>query len=61
MGIQNENQMSRTIKKKKTGAKAISHSCRNNGPCGWCFGNRMYKHLKRMINGNTNNTEQDSV
>jgi hypothetical protein len=49
--------MSRTIKQKKTGAKAVSHQCRNNGPCPYCFGNRMYKHLKRMINGKTNNTE----
>lgn len=53
--------MSRTIKKKKTGAKAVSHSCRNNGTCPVCFGNRMYKHLKRMINGNTDNTEQSTV
>jgi hypothetical protein len=61
MGIQNENQMSRTVKKKLTGAKAVSHQCRNNGTCPVCFGNRMYKNLKRMFNGNTNNTEQDSV
>ena len=61
MGIQNENQMSRTIKKKLTGAKAVSHSCRNNGPCGWCLNNRMYKNLKRMIYGNTDNTEQNTV
>jgi|Laugrespbdmm15sn_2_1035079.scaffolds.fasta_scaffold92668_1 hypothetical protein len=53
--------MSRTIKKKLTGAKAVSHQCRNNGTCPVCFGNRMYKNLKRMFNGNTNNTEQDSV
>ena len=54
--------MSRTIKKKLTGAKAVSHSCRNNGTCPVCFGNRMYKHLKRMINyGNTDNTEQGTV
>ena len=41
--------MSRTFKKKKTGAKAVSHSCRNNGTCPWCYGNRMYKHLKSSI------------
>jgi hypothetical protein len=52
--------MSRTTKKKLTGAKAVSHQCRNNGICPYCFGNRMYKHLKRMINydwNRTNNTE----
>ena len=56
--------MSRTIKKKLTGAKAVSHQCRNNGPCPWCFGNRMYKHLKKIINyerTRTDNTEQDTV
>ena len=53
--------MSRTIKKKLTGAKAVSHSCRNNGPCGWCLSNRMYKNLKRMIYGDTDNTEQSTV
>ena len=53
--------MSRTIKQKKTGGKAVSHQCRNHGTCPVCFGNRMYKHLKRMINGKTNNTEQDTV
>ena len=53
--------MSRTIKQKKTGAKAVSHSCRNNGTCPYCFGNRMYKHLKRMMNGKTDNTEQGTV
>ena len=52
--------MSRAIKKKLTGAKAVSHQCRNNGSCPWCFGNRMYKHLKKMINyewTRTNTTE----
>ena len=49
--------MSRTVKKKLTGAKAVSHQCRNNGPCPYCFGNRMYKHLKRMIYEKSNNTE----
>lgn len=42
--------MSKTIKKNKTGAKAISHQCRNNGTCPWCYSNRMYKHLKRIFN-----------
>lgn len=37
--------MSRTIKQKK---KAIAKSCRNNGSCPYCQGNRMHKHKKRM-------------
>ena len=49
--------MSRTKKKKFTGAKAVSRQCRNNGSCPHCRKNRLYKHLKRMINGKTNNTE----
>ena len=47
--------MSRTIKQKKTGAKAVSHQCRNNGSCPWCYGNRMYKHLKRIFKYGTDN------
>ena len=47
--------MSRTVKKKKTGAKAVSHQCRNNGTCPWCYGNRMYKHLKRLFKYGTDN------
>lgn len=49
--------MSRTIKHKYTKSKAIDKQCRNNGCCKWCLGNRMYKHLKRMINEKTNNTQ----
>lgn len=52
--------MSRTIKKKLTGAKSVSHQCRNHGSCKWCLGNRMYKHLKKLINYEwirTNNTQ----
>jgi hypothetical protein len=52
--------MSRTTKKKLTGAKAVSHQCRNNGTCPWCLGNRMYKHLKKLLQyerTRTDNTE----
>ncbi len=42
--------MSRTIKQKKTGAKAKSHRCRNNGSCSWCVEDRTYKNLKKMFN-----------
>ena len=49
--------MSRTIKKKLTGAKAVSNSCRNNGTCPWCFGNRMHKHLKKLFNYEERNND----
>ena len=53
--------MSRTKKKKFTGAKAIDKQCRNNGSCKWCIGNRTYKHLKRILGyeqiRRSNNTE----
>ena len=39
--------MSRTIKRKKTGSKAVSHICRNNGECAYCNKNRLYKNLKK--------------
>jgi len=38
--------MSRTVKKAKTGAKAISSMCCNNGTCDYCLGNKMHKHKK---------------
>lgn len=41
--------MSKTVRKKKTGAKAISHQCRNNGPCSYCKENRTHKNLKKMF------------
>lgn len=30
----------------KTGAKAVSFSCRNNGTCPYCTSNRTYKNTK---------------
>ena len=41
--------MSKTRRKPKTGAKAVAHSCRNNGTCDYCKGNRLHKH-KRKVN-----------
>lgn len=50
--------MSRTNKKKFTGAKAVSRQCRNNGSCPYCRKNRLHKHLKKLLGyGKTNNTE----
>lgn len=41
--------MSRTIKRKKTGAKAFSHRCRNNGSCDYCKENRVFFDTKNRI------------
>jgi len=41
--------MSRTTKKAKTGAKAVSSRCCNNGSCDYCLGNKMHKHNKKLI------------
>ena len=35
-------------RKKYTGSKAIDKSCRNNGGCEWCKGNRMYQSKKEL-------------
>jgi len=39
--------MSRTYKKKYTGAKAFDKTCRNNGSCPYCKSNRTYKNNKK--------------
>jgi len=39
--------MSRTIRKKLTGAKAVSSNCRNHGTCDYCKGNRTHKHKRK--------------
>ena len=41
--------MSRSTKKPKTGAKAVAHSCRNNGTCDYCKGNRLHKHKRKGL------------
>lgn len=35
-------------RKPYTGAKAIDHTCRNHGSCGWCKENRLYKNIKKL-------------
>lgn len=30
------------------GSKGFAASCRNNGGCPFCFGNRMHKNMKRL-------------
>ena len=41
--------MSRSTKKPKTGAKAVAHSCGNNGSCEYCRGNRLHKHKRKEL------------
>jgi hypothetical protein len=31
-------------------AKAFDRTCRPNGSCPWCRGNRLHKHKKRLLN-----------
>lgn len=38
--------MSRTYRKKYSGAKAVSKECRNHGECEYCMHNRLHKALK---------------
>lgn len=49
--------MSRTTKHKYTKSKAVDKQCRNNGSCKWCIENRIYKHLKKLLGYETDNTE----
>lgn len=43
--------MSRTVKKKKTGSKAVAPSCGNNKGCGYCLGNKMHRHKRKETRG----------
>jgi len=52
--------MSRTIKKAKTGAKAVSRSCCNHGTCDYCLSNRMHKHNKKLIQERENIHETEA-
>lgn len=40
--------MSRTTKQKKTGGKAVSSHCQNNGSCSYCYSNRLIHTLKEL-------------
>ena len=51
--------MSRTKRKAKTGAKAVSSRCRNHGSCDYCKGNKMHKHSKKLVNDNEEVTYND--
>lgn len=49
--------MSRTVKQKYKGSRAIDKTCRNHGSCPYCEGNRLYKHRRKLLayKTNTNN------
>lgn len=52
--------MSRTVKQQYRKSRAFDKQCRNHGSCKWCFENRMYKHLKKLLQyerTRTNNTQ----
>ncbi len=53
--------MSRTRKEPKTGAKAVAHSCRNNGTCGYCKGNRLHKHKRKEVAMDKHSTEENKT
>jgi len=31
-------------------SKAIDYSCRPHGSCSYCYGNRIHKHIKNIMN-----------
>lgn len=39
------------------GAKAIDHTCRNHGSCGWCESNRLHSDRKRKMSLNEREKE----
>jgi hypothetical protein len=43
---QKDCKMSRTVKKAYRKSKRFDKSCRSNGGCSYCEGNRLYKHRK---------------
>lgn len=40
--------MGKTIKREYTGSKAFDRSCRCNGGCSYCEGNRQHKNNKKQ-------------
>jgi len=50
--------MSRTRRKSLRGGKSVDKSCRNNGGCPVCEGNRLHKHNKRKVSGEDTNINQ---
>jgi len=41
--------MSRTNRKPYTRSKRFDKKCRCHGGCAWCLGNRMHKHIKKIL------------
>ena len=40
--------MSRTVKQAYRKSRVFDRSCRNNGSCAYCIGNRLHKHNKKL-------------
>lgn len=53
--------MSRTIKQKKTGGKAVSRHCQNHGSCNYCYSNRLIHTLKELDRTNSILNEQKTL
>lgn len=41
--------MGKTRKQPYRKSRRFDRSCRSHGSCPWCFGNRMWRHIKRML------------
>ncbi len=53
--------MSRTIKKPKTGGKAVSRHCKSHGSCNYCRDNRLIHTLKELDRTNSILNEQETL
>lgn len=49
MSLDKSIQHGKEHRKPYTGAKAVDSTCRNNGGCPWCCGNRTHKNDKREL------------
>ena len=49
MSLDKSIQHGKEHRKPYRGAKAVDSTCRNNGGCPWCCGNRTYKNDKREL------------
>lgn len=49
MSLDKSIQSGKSHRKPYRGAKAIDATCRNNGSCEWCHGNRAHRNDKREL------------
>jgi hypothetical protein len=52
------NIMSRTVKQAYRKSRRFDKTCRNNGSCAYCRGNRLYKHNKKLNAYKTNTNKE---